>query len=282
VTNDEPASPSDDRLANAAERSASALESMSKPDPYKRLGFWVALLVGGIALATFLVGPNVLGRDTDAPSSSTGPSSEAASGGAGAGQGQGSSPSDSQNALGSCVSSVGRPMACGDGQAGSPYQATTCDVASASAFLGVEPSLDSLDITVAPIASGECRVAPGPDAAAAGATATDLLAVGQGSSAINSLRQCARRDASTAVVCAKPHELEYVGGWTTGDAKDVARCEALARRYTNRTLAEDSSLRAVTLSRRGARGAEVRCAVSSYTTLTGSVRLIGGRTLPTT
>jgi len=140
---------------------------------------------------------------------------------------------------------------------------------------GLRPDLDALLVTTVSH-NGSCYVGASPPAASA-VTGNDLLRLADDQRVAPQLRACFL-DATPPIPCSTRHTGEFVGDWQEDDGSGhVAECEDAAVRYIGRTIELDSPIQSVVLG--GPAG--YRCAVTSTTALTGTVRQLGGADLPT-
>lgn len=176
---------------------------------------------------------------------------------------------------GDCIDAAGGRVACGQSDSRLVVAAPTCTLESVRAQLGVPPEV-RLELRVARVGT-LCTVAPGPLAAAQGATGAqvqELTAVPPP----DALVECA---SSTGVVvsCASPHTVEPVSDWAAVDLS-TEQCAEAVRTYVGRPGGADDPLTAEVQSGTGDGASVSRCVVRSSVTLTGTVYRLAGARLP--
>ena len=176
-----------------------------------------------------------------------------------------------------CRSAGGASVGCAAPGSGLIVDVTTCTPSGVRDAWGY-PAGVPLAITTSPLSEG-CLVSPSEIATAAGTSGADLAQASQGQIESRMLT-CARKDGSTMVSCAGPHEYEWVSDWTSLPAGQVAEtwCRDLVTAYTANSLGSGSRMRSNMFS---SNSGDVRCAVSvELSTLTDTLWRIGGKELP--
>lgn len=196
----------------------------------------------------------------------------------------GNSPGETDRAADSspCVDATsGESINCSAVSAALLVPLGNCDEDELFANWGVDANLDSILVQVRDV-GGECFAVPTEVALAAGARASDLLAISSGT--INpALRECARSGGTTLVSCVDPHELEWVGPWREeGLAAAGDTCLRDAKTYANNALVGTSPLTVKWLIAERPDGSQLfRCVLNAPgQVLQDTVRDIGTDPLP--
>lgn len=244
----------------------------------------IALAVLSVAVAIYFGFRNTAGPDVRIPPMDIAASSSSAleTTRAGAGEASPAAPSSPAGAEDDspCVDvASGVDLSCEAMSAG--LEVDSCDPAQVLAAWGVDAELESLLVQVTEVRGG-CVAVPAEEAVAAGARASDLLAVTTGT-ITPALRECARTGGSPTVACAQPHEIEWVGPWretAVGDARPI--CLGAAKTYTNYSFAGPDELTVEWLIAEQPDGSRIfRCALTvPGSSLQGTVRNISTDPLP--
>jgi hypothetical protein len=180
-----------------------------------------------------------------------------------------------------CVTESGDGVQCSAPNAWLKIEVANCDDRGVELSLGNAVDLRPLLLEVGQQAS-TCVVRPNELARNSGATAASLL--DPMSEKIDVLTACAIDAGRTMLTCAKPHTLEFVGGWIKPEsgALTVKQCQPSAASYTQRNLVDDADLNIVVLSRNDG---QARCALALHQSsreLKSSLWHVGPNPLPVT
>lgn len=191
-------------------------------------------------------------------------------------------PGTPQRQLGECVAADGRTLPCSAKDALLLVAATPCDRPSASRSLGVDPRVTELLIE-AHAMDDACAVRPNAAARAKGALSDHLRHVASGDIPDDLLACWTTLDSSEPVTCADPHSFESVTEWRL--IEDLSAIESTCRRAAAEYIAGPVDTLRTRLTTHWLTTNEetprYRCFVGSDQVLDGSVRLLGGKPLPT-
>lgn len=185
-------------------------------------------------------------------------------------------------AAGDCVRGDGTRIECGNADAWLPVPTSSCDPASASQALGADPDKVELQVEARNI-DGACAVAPTAAAKSAGATISDLQAIGKNTFEAAVLTCWTAPDPRTSVPCNQLHRFEPVAAWRPlqdpGQLQSV--CQEAARSYVAETVDSMNGALSTSWVTTQEEQPRFRCLVQSRSPLTGTVYRLSGRPLPT-
>lgn len=174
-----------------------------------------------------------------------------------------------------CTAPDGREVSCGAAEAGLLTRADACTSDSVRQSWGLAEDPRQLSFSVAPQGTW-CRVEPGKEARAAGASAAYVKEIANGTIP-DSLLLCAASAGGPDIACSQPHRFEYVGSALPVDRQPPADvCVEPARRYANRAFtASRDPLTPKLLTWKTPNGFTYRCGIESERPMARSVWQVG-------